>query len=186
MTKRLFLLLLSCFVVGCTSLKVTQLDPNTGRFPTKEKATVVKSEKVDLDSLKSVLLISDNYFIKGQLENIHYFGKIITFSDLQNIIVQKELTDEVPSIEDRIGIHKAYEAYKPFLWFHVDSQMIDGQKYAQFILTDPDKLKDIFVVQQKLDYVWKGVHDQNVWYPMFNALIDYIEANSKVYKNKNN
>jgi hypothetical protein len=53
--------------------------------------------------------------------------------------------------------------------------------YTQFVLTDPLTLDDLFVVETHLDFIWTGVNDQNNWYPMFNALIDYIKSNSKTY-----
>ena len=56
------------------------------------------------------------------------------------------------------------------------------KKYAQFILTDPLTLEEIFITEKYLDYVWAGVNDRTTWYPMFNSFIDYIRENSKTYK----
>lgn len=169
-------------ISACTSMKVAKLDPKTGRFPTKTKATVVTSVKTDLDTMNSLLLLPDNEFVKGQIANVNYFGKTITLDELETLIIKNDLTDKVPSIRDKIGINKAYKAYKPFLWLRFDTRDVNGKRYGQFILTKPDTLEDIFVVEKHFDYVWAGVNDNNTWYPMFNAIVDYIDSNSKTWK----
>lgn len=168
-------------LVACSNMKVAQLDTATGRFPTKVQATVVKSEAVNLDTMNALLLLPDHDFIKGQIGNINYFQKMITLEDLETLIIKNDLTDKVPSVRDKIGINKAYKAYKPFLWLRFDTREQDGKTYGQFIITKPDTLEDIFIVEQHLDYVWAGVNDQNTWYPLFNAIVDYIDKNSKTW-----
>ena len=67
------------------------------------------------------------------------------------------------------------------MWFHGKMHGSGTERYSQFILTDPVTLDDLLVVETHLDFLWTGVNDQNNWYPMFNALIDYIKQNSKGY-----
>lgn len=184
MMRNILLIVLSGVLTACSSMKVAQLDPNTGRFPTKTAATVVKSEKVDLDAFKSLLLLPDNEFVKGQISNVKYFDNTITIDDLETLVITNNLTDKVPSVRDKIGINKAYHAYKPFLWLRFDTREDNGKTYGQFILTKPDTLEDIFIVEKHFDYVWAGVNDQNTWYPMFNALVDYIDGNSSTWSYK--
>ncbi|MDP2713713.1 hypothetical protein [Rheinheimera sp.] len=184
MIKNILLLVLSCCLAACSSMKVAQLDPNTGRFPTKTTATVIKSEKVDLDSFKSLLLLPDNDFVKGQIANVKYFDKTMTRDDLETLVITNNLTDKVPSVRDKIGINKAYHAYKPFLWLRFETREDNGKTYGQFVLTKPDTLEDIFIVEKHFDYVWAGVNDQNTWYPMFNAIVDYIDENSNTWSFK--
>lgn len=184
MFKNLMLAVLSMLLFACSSMKVAQLDQETGRFPSRTEATIVKSVKVDLDSMKSLLLLPDNDFVKGQIANVKYFDETITIDDLETLIVKNNLTDQVPSIRDKIGINKAYKAYKPFLWLRFDTRKDGGKTYGQFILTKPSTLEDILIVETYFDYVWAGVNDQNNWYPMFNAIVDYIEENSLVWPGK--
>jgi len=169
---------------GCTNLKVANLDPNSGRFKTDEKATVLKSNKIDLDLKKSLLLVPEHPFIKGQIKNINYFDKTITFSELETLIIKNKLTEKVPSLHNKIGIYKAYNAYKPFLWLRMEIREDGFKRYAQFIITDPKSQEDLFIVEKYLDYIWAGVNDQNTWYPMFNSIVDYIEQNSKTWSHK--
>ena len=171
---------LLCFA-GCSSMKVVPLDQKTGRFPSDTKATVATSKPFDLDSRKALILVPTSEFVVGQVRNIGYFTEVMTVDDLEKVIVQKNLADKVPSVHDAIGLSNAAKNYQPFLWLHLKTRGTGTQTFAQFILTDPVNLDDLLVVETHLDYIWSGVNDQNNWYPMFNALIDYIQANSKTY-----
>jgi hypothetical protein len=179
--KKLVLILVLA-VSACTHFQVAQVDPKTGYFPTDTKADIIKNEKYDLDSMKSLILISSGSFVEGQVRNLNYFDKIINLDDLQTIIVQGGLQDKVSSTQDKIGINKAYTYYKPFLWLRYYIRSEGRRQYGQFILTDPKDMKDIFIAEKHLDYVWAGVSDQNTWYPLCNAFIDYMKENSKSFR----
>jgi len=179
--KKIILILLFA-VSACSSFKVVEIDPKTGYFPSDTKADIVKHEKYDLDSMKSLLLVTSGDFVKGQVRNMHYFDKILNTDELQTIIVKEGLQDKIPSVADKIGVNKAYTNYKPFLWLRYNVRGAGRQAYGQFILTDPKDMQDIFIAERHLDYVWRGVNDQSTWYPLCNALIDYISENSKTYR----
>ena len=180
MKKCLLILLLT--VSACSHFQVREVDPKTGYFPANTKADVIKNENYDLDSMKSLILISSGKFVEGQVKNMNYFEKIINLDELEKTIIEDGLQEKVPSISDKIGINKAYMNYKTFLWLHYNIRSEGNRQYGQFILTDPKDMKDIFVAEQHLDYFWAGVSDQTTWYPLCNALIDYIKANSKTYR----
>lgn len=182
MTRLLSLLLAVLLIDGCTQMKVAEVDPKTGYFPTTVKASVLTSKPIDLDAKKSLLLIPNQDFVKGQIANVKYFDEIMTFADLEKRIVQANLSDKVPSVRERIGVSNAARHYKPFLWFRYERKGEGRDQRGQFILTDPLTMEDLFVTETALDYVWAGVNDQNNWYPMFNSLIDYIRQNSRTYK----
>lgn len=176
------LLFIALALSGCTSMKITELDPNTGLFPSTKEATVTLSKPLDIDKIKSLVLVHNSDFEKGQMVNIGYFDEVINTDDLEVLIVQNNLGDKVPSIKDKIGVNNAAKYYKFFLWFRYDSRGSGTQEYAQFILTDPLTLEDYFIAETHLDYLWAGVNDQNNWYPMYNSFIKYIKENSKTYK----
>jgi len=180
MIRNIAVILSATWLLACSSMKVAELD-STGHFPGNVKATVILSKPFDLDARKSLVLIPDSDFVKGEITNIHYFSEVITPEELQKAIVQHGMADKIPSITDAIGINNAAKFYKPFLWFHVKNHGTGREAYAQFILTDPLTLDDLFVAETHLDFLWSGVNDQHNWYPMFNAVIDYIKANSKTY-----
>jgi hypothetical protein len=175
-----FVAVSSLLLLACSSQRVVELD-GSGHFPGRTTATVVLSKPFDLDSRKDLIVVPANDFLKGEVTNIHYFNEIITPEELQKSIVRNGLAEKVPSITDLIGISNAAKYYKPYLWLHTKTHGANRDLYTQFVLTDPLTLDDLFVVETHLDFIWTGVNDQNNWYPMFNALIDYIKSNSKTY-----
>src|SRR5689334_4579809 len=180
---RLFvMLLLAAVVSACTSFKVAPIDEKTGHLPSSSKAAVIMSKPMDLDSRKALLLVPNSDFVKGQVSNLKYFDDTMTFEELEKRIVQAGLQDQVPTIHDRIGVNKAAKHYKDFLWLRYERKGEGRVKSGRFILTDPATMEDYFITETTLDYAFAGVNDQNNWYPMFNALIDYIRQNSKFYK----
>ena len=180
--KQLIIILITLLASSCTQMKVVKVNEETGYFDASKKATIVKSEKIDLDKHKGLLLIPDGDFVKGQINNIGYFDELITFDELEKYVVQNGLQDKIPSLREKIGVSNAYKHYKPFLWFRFDIREEKYKEYAQYILTNPETLEDIFVAEIYVDIVWTGVNDQYTWYPLFNALIDYISENSATFR----
>ncbi|MFP1682158.1 hypothetical protein ACLD0W_06570 [Alloalcanivorax sp. C16-1] len=178
------LLVLFYFLAGCTTFKVVGVDPETGYFPGEKRATVTVSKAVDLDSVNDLVLVPTGDFTVNMVKNIGYFDEVITFEELENIIIKNDLTDQVSSVKDRIGVNKAAKAYRKFLWLRWDTRQDGSKQYQQLILTDPITLEDLFVCETFLDYVWAGVNDQANWYPMMNSLVDYIKENSETYGGK--
>ena len=171
-----------CACLGaCTSMKVAPLDQKTGHLPASATATVVTSQPYDLDAHKALVLVPNSDFTKGELTSIGYFSQIMTLADLETAIIQGGLGEKVPTLQDKIGINNAARYYKPFLWLHYNGHGEGNNRYAQLILTDPTNMQDLWVAEMHLDYMWTGVNDQHTWYPLFNGLIDYIQANSKTY-----
>ena len=173
---------LALLLSACSALKVTEVDPKTGYFPTTVTANVVVNKPADLDARKSLVLVPRGQFERGQIHNIKYFNEVMNVEELETRIIQAQLGDKVPSVRDRIGISNAAKHYKDFLWFRYERVGQGNDLRGRFALTDPVTMEDLFVTETKLDYVWAGVNDQRNWYPMFNALIDYIRQNSKTYR----
>ncbi|WP_299569560.1 hypothetical protein [uncultured Shewanella sp.] len=176
--KKVIIILCLFVLGGCSSLKVANVEPKSGYFPSKTKATVVVNKPLDLDQRSSLILVGNSDFQKKQIKNINYFKEVITFEDLEAIIVKNCLGTKVPSIKDQIGINNAAKHYKPFLWFRLVTRSSGNDEYAQLILTDSLTLEDYFVTETHLDRIW----DQSNWYPMYNSFIDYIKEHSKTYK----
>lgn len=180
--KRILIVLMVVTMTACTQFEVAEVDPATGYFKASKEAVIITSKKIDLDSYKSLLLIPDQDFVKGQFESIEYFDELITRDDLETEIIKNNLQEEIPSVRDKIGLNKAYKNYKEFLWFRYDARGTGNNEYGQFILTNPGTLEDIFVAEIKLDRIGVGVNDQYTWYPLFNSVIKYIEENSATYR----
>lgn len=188
MVKKIFLVLILLTLTACSVGKVVAVDPKTGLFPAQAQAKVITSKSVDLDSRKNLILVPNDDFIKGSITNMHYFKEVMDYKDLETRVIQANLTDKIPSVQDKIGINNAAKNYKDFIWFRYEKITSDpSNPKMRFMLTDPVTIEDIFVTETDLDYAWKGVNDQYNWYPMFNSIIEYIKLNSKTYStHKNN
>jgi len=42
---------------------------------------------------------------------------------------------------------------------------------------NPENFDELFIADVYVDPFWKGVSDQNVRYPLFNAFLDWVRAN---------
>jgi hypothetical protein len=182
MLRPLSVAILCTCLFGCTSLKVAPVDQKTGHLPANAKASVVASEPVDLDTRKALVLVPNDDFTKGELASIGYFTQIMTHEELETAIIQGGLSEKVPTLQDKIGINNAARYYKPFIWLHYSRHGSGTSRYVQLILTDATTMQNLWVAEMHLDYMWTGVNDQYTWYPLFNGLIDYIQANSKTFR----
>lgn len=179
--KHFWVLLLLICISGCyaQSFKAVKLT-DKGYLPTQYKAKIVKSVPVDLDSKKDILLvgITPLDFHKSQLQNIGYFDKLLTHEELEKIIVQEGLTDRVRTVYGQIGINSAARHYRNFLWWTFEGRQENGKKYLQYKLVDALTLDEYFVVESAVHGYESDLRNN---YPMFNALIDYIKSNSRIY-----
>lgn len=181
----ILVLLTSCADTG----RISKLDASTGTFQTPVKATTITSKKVDLDLYKSILLISEDGqdfydgFNKNTVTNIGYFNNVFDSSELETFIIKNNLVNEVPALKDRIGMHNLAKSYKPFLWLSYNIRRTQDRKfYLQLVLTNTLTFEDFFIAETQMNNFWVGVNVKENWYPLYNALIQYIRDNSSTYK----
>jgi hypothetical protein len=183
MNRSIGAMLVCLILAGCgTQMKVASVDEKTGLLKSEmgqvTKASVITAKKMPLAPFKGMAFITGGGdFGVNQLKEIKYFEQVVNFDDLQKLVIVNNLQDKVPSLNEPIGLNKLYRAYKPFLWIHFKQARKDNRSYLQLIATNPDTLDDVFVSEVVLDYVWAGVTDQNSRYPLFNALIEWLNQN---------
>ena len=182
MKKTIYLLfaLTTLSLTSCTVQKVSE-KKETGFFEATKEAEILVNKPFDLDNNKSLLIVPNNTFTKGMVEKIGYFDRVITFDDLEKEIIKDNKQDEVGSLTEKIGINNAYRKYKKFLYLRFDDNK-EKSKRIQLKLINPENFDEIFVGDTLYDDFWVGVNDQNTFNPLFNALIKYIQTNSKTYK----
>ncbi|MCW5655623.1 hypothetical protein [Hydrogenophaga sp.] len=185
MRLRLFAIALASVVLlaACgTQRQVAAVDPNTGRLVSEKgtvtEATVVTSHKFDLPRHKQMAFVSGlgNYGV-DQLRMFGYFDQVVSYDDLQKIVISNRLQEQVPSLNEPIGLSKLYRAYKPFLWVHFKRVERQNKPYLQLVASNPDTLDEVFVAEVHMDFVWAGVTDQNARYPLFNAFNRWVQQN---------
>ncbi|WP_374584186.1 hypothetical protein [Pseudoduganella sp.] len=169
-------------LAGCgTQGKVAKVDQKTGLLTTDVgvigTATVVTAKQVSLKQFKPMVFVSATQASIDQVKTIGYFDEVLDIDGLQKLVIANNLQEKVPSLNDKIGLNKLYRAHKPFLWVYFKRINKDHKQYMQLIATNPETLEDLFVSEVQLDFVWSGVNDQNSRYPLFNALITWIQQN---------
>lgn len=164
---------------SCTVMKVSEKQED-GYFNSTKKADILVNQPFDLDNHKELLVVPNSPFMKGMAEKIGYFDRVITFDDLEKEIIRDGKQDEVGALTGKIGINNIYRKYKKFLYLKFDDNK-EKNKRIQLKLINPENFEEIFVGDTLYDDFWVGVNDQNTFNPLFNALITYIESNSKTY-----
>jgi len=182
-------IILSVFILtSCgTTLKITKPQSN-GYYQTDKKLppeAILVSEKVNLAKYKSMYFAKVDHendkkyldFYRSSVENINYFDKVVVQSDMEQIILSKGLADKVTSVSDTIGLYHAQKHLGNFLIGELNTDHKGGYNYeAQLKVIDPSDGKVLFHIQHKA-VNWDGL-DQPLFLPMFNALIDWVNANS--------
>lgn len=153
---------------------------NDGEFSSTKKATILISKPFDLDNNKALLVVPNQSFVKGMVEKIAYFDRVITFDELEKEIIRDNKQEEIGSTIGKIGVNNIYRKYKKFLYLRFEDNE-DKKNRIQLRLINPDNFDEILIADTAFDLVWSGVNDKNTFNPLFNSLIDYIKANSKTY-----
>lgn len=186
MRSKLIVVAVCLLVAACTSLQVAERSKggywDTGPGSDIRKAKTITSTAFDLDKWKKTVLVTGGRFMQGQVSNLKFFDEILTLDDLQKAIVREGLQAKVPSVLDQVGISNAFHNYKPFLWIHITGERNGPKGHARLVVTNPDVLEDVFVAESEIDYLWTGVNDQFVWYPLFNSLVDWMRSNAKSFQ----
>ncbi|MEY2686410.1 MAG: hypothetical protein RL375_608 [Pseudomonadota bacterium] len=184
MRPMLAIVLAGAFLLSAcgTQMKVAQVDPKTGLLKSDvgevEKASVVTSKQTSLAKFgRLAFTTGGGEFGVNQLKATGLFDQVLTFDEMQKLIVTNGLQDKVSSIGEPVGLSRLAKAYKPFLWVNLKRVTKDQNQYFQIIATDPATLDDLFMAEIKLDLIWKGVNDQNARYPLFNAFLQWARAN---------
>jgi len=161
-------------VIGQT----TEVVPSSNRFPAKgdKKVTILKRTNVNADTLRTLLIVSNDSSWKETGKGLNYFKEVMTMAELQKDIIAKGLSDKVPSISDRIGLYNAYLHYKPFVILILSSEDLKTKGFrTRLSLYDPMRSDMIFKNDIRLNLMWEGYSDKKVLYPLLNSLMDYLE-----------
>jgi hypothetical protein len=173
------------FILSCGSSMIVSERQDSGFFETPKEAKTIVSIPFDLDTHKSILVVSrdSKEFALGMAKNIMYFDRVISWGDFEKEIIRDGKAEEVGSLRDKIGFANAYNKYKPYfyLWYVFNE---NNKKYGRIKLTNPKTAEDLFVAEIKFD-VMIGTTDKNHFNPLFNELIKYIKLNSETYQKIN-
>ncbi|RTE85473.1 MULTISPECIES: hypothetical protein [Gammaproteobacteria] len=170
-------------MTGCETYYVLgERDVETGYLKISRNASVeiVENTPVDLDRYKSLLVIKNSDLVRSQVENLNYFEEIMNMSELEDEIIDNELTDKVPSLNQAIGLTNASNHYREFLVLEFKVIRFDQSHRVdtELSLYDPATAQYLFLAKTTVNV---SFNDQQNVYPLYNKLIDYIEDNSQTY-----
>lgn len=204
-------IIFSLLVSACSTYgesRIAQIDPKTGLLQSHGEvavARIVISKKLPLTPYQDLVVISKDDFsplnVKfptdnvKQLRALNYFKNIISFDDLEQIVISEDLQNQVTTLSNWGGVRELYRAYKPFLVIHFKC-VESGDIFYRLIVTNPDTLDNLFVseveVHSKIGYGLMGLltlgagmnsgnrctgYDSDTRYPLFNSLIMWINQN---------
>src|SRR5579872_4626044 len=155
-TRRFAAALTFLILAGCASASgPAEIDPRTGYLPAAApgiglvKGSTVTDQRVDLAKYQGRVLVSGDTFLRDQLVAIGAFSDVFGNEELQRRIIAAGLQDKVQATEDAIGISRAYEDYKPFLWMHWRVKDEFGGVFLRMIVTEPGTGQDVFVASTR-------------------------------------
>jgi len=187
--KTIILLLIGVITMSCSpTLKVKQLDEKTGQLPTDTKLRpeeILVDNNINLKEYTQFLYVKnsgvnmekyDNYIIET-LKNIGGFEKVYSQSELEQYVIQNNLTDKVTNISDNIGLLNLQKQVGNFLICESTPEYLGGYDYSfSFKIINPSNSETVLEIKHKA-FNWGGL-DRPLFNPVFNYYIDWIKKNS--------
>lgn len=179
------------FLSACADVKPKPINPSTGLFPT---GTVLDGDAVQVNTpfdpkFKRLVYIKVpedkpkdfSQFYATELRNSKLFDQVAEKSDLEAIVLQKELTEKVPSVSDLVGLHKLAQSIGPFLIVEPYFEWKGGYNYmGQLKAIDPETGKTVLQLQQKA-FNWAGL-DSPLVYPLLNGFLQWARGTAILTK----
>ena len=191
MKKRLLIIGVSVILFSSCSptLKVKELNVKTGKLPTE---TVINQEEILVEKSINLKEYSKFLFVKksglnmekyetyilGTIKNIGGFEKYFTQSELEQYVIQNNLTDKVTSISDNIGLLNLSKNVGKFLICESNVEYKGGYDFTfEYKVINPTNAEILLHIKHNA-FNWGGL-DRPLFNPVFNKYIDWIKANNK-------
>lgn len=191
MKKRLLAIGFSIILFSSCSptLKVKELNTKTGKLPTE---TVINPEEILVEKSINLKEYSQFLFVKksglnmekyesyilGTIKNIGGFEKYFTQSELEQYVIQNNLTDKVTSISDNIGLLNLSKNVGKFLICESNVEYKGGYDFTfEYKVINPTNAEILLHIKHNA-FNWGGL-DRPLFNPVFNKYIDWIKANNK-------
>ncbi len=170
------------FLTGCGSVaKPKAIDPATGRIKTssiygESKPNVLKNEKIEIARYKDFILVLADEFIVTQTVNLKFFKEVLSKEQLEEKLIKENRADGISDVSGLIAWKRAAENYKPFLVLKPEIRREDNKAFFKFKVYAADTASVVFESELPIDYMWKGIGDDVLFYPLYNSFIDWLKA----------
>jgi len=182
MIRRLLGLLMLAALTGCgTTLKPVKPDAATGLFPTTvavSPTNILVAERFDPAYRKMVHLKVEaqpanplfvDYFTTS-IKDTGVFEQVLTKSDLQTIVIERELQDKVSNVSDVLGLNILSKQIGNFLILVSDAQWKGGYNFEGTMQgIDASTGKTVFKSSFSA-FNWDGL-DIPMYRPMLNSFV---------------
>ncbi len=168
---------------GCSTVgKPSEIDPATGKIKSQSvygeiKAKTVVSERIPVQKYRPLILTLGAKFFKEQTIKLGYFDTVVNRQDMEQLLIKEGKSDIVTDVTNLLSWKKIADNYKPFFVLKPDIREEGRTSYAQLKVIQADTAAEVFVAEIKMDFMWKGVNDDTVFYPLYNEFIDWLNAN---------
>jgi hypothetical protein len=175
--------LLAFLPAGCHTVgQHKEPDPQTGHLPAKPGAvaTVVKSEKIDMPKYRDLILTIGGTFFRDQTIAFGWFTTVVDAHDMKDLLIKENKAGVAFDFENPVSWKRISDNYKPFLVLRLDERTAGGKRYIQLKAAPSDAGGDAFVAEVDITTfsgIMTGANDRNVYYPLYNAFIDWVKSN---------
>jgi hypothetical protein len=173
-------------LTGCaTSFKATQTDPQTNLFATSYKIPsdgVNVNEEYKNEYSKTAYLkvegintpVVQNFYLES-IKNTNKFNIIKTKSDLEEYVFTNNLEDRVSNVSDLVGLSNLEKYFGSFLIIEPYLEHYGGYEYLFRLKAFDPRTGKLLLRLENRTYPVSGL-DQPLFYPVFNAFIEWIEG----------
>lgn len=188
--------LLALLAIACNkSYQVISVDPQTGYFSNKkpDPAEILKNRPLSsIDEYKIIYLrglnACDNHFclnyVRGMIANVNQFETIFTKAELEQFIIKNGLSGSVTNISDLVGLNQLSQKIGKFLVVDAGIEYIEQFALHQFELKVSSPVDgEMYFNAYRAEKNWAGL-DEPVFYPVFNAFIDWIKISKQTAPSK--
>ncbi len=184
MKNKLKLLFIVFTIISFAITSYSQNSVNPQLFKSQMISNVIKSDSIDLDQLKQLIIIPGGAKFRKYFETINYFTEAKTIEQFEKEIKSSDQKDLIGDIQKGNGIFDAYDKYKKYLILFISEEKGNVVKIS---LYKPDIKDDIFIVENKSKTIVIGIQagqritTDEAYNSMMNEVVNYIRKNSKSY-----
>ncbi|UZN50956.1 hypothetical protein KZ686_21430 [Cupriavidus cauae] len=177
-------LLFAALLAGCnTTLQIKKPDAATGMYAT---TTALKAEEVRVEekfdpAYKKMLYLKINAdtpnqrfveFFESAFKDMHTFDKVVTKSDLEKIIIERDLGGKVPSVSDLVGLNTLSKEIGPFLIVEPNAIFKGGYRFDGTLKAIDARTGKTVLQIENSAFNMAGLDDP-LFHPMLNGFINW-------------
>jgi hypothetical protein len=170
------------------TFQVKAPDAETQRFATDtvvEQESIIVAETIDLSDRREFLIVRTDgddvaeysQFFKESIIALDRFQNVYLTDDFELKIIKDGHAETIGEVTGPIGQTRAAEIYGPFMTATFLTERDGTYSYTTtLIVRDAVDGRTLYQVRHSA-FNWSGL-DQPLFYPVFNAFADWVDANS--------